>query len=262
MWPGALADSRRARPDSLQEGGQLIVESLGTDPPLEDRVGLDQAGRGYLLGQHPGVAERVQGIGRVADDQGRLGYPAPLLAVRRRLAQQQALEDGQRGPGPLPHGVEPEIDQGVSPRHQRGEPREPLEQRPGDAQPQHQRGEQAGHRGQRVVEHRHLDEQALDPVGIVGRELQRDVGAQRGPADHRRLQPEVVEQRLDLAREQRHRVEPQVLGAVGAAVAEQVDRDHPVALAASAGPRRSNMWRLSSRPWISTSARSPVPYSS
>ena len=70
----------------------------------------------------------------------------------------------------------------------------------------------------------------------MGRELQRDVGSERGPADHRRLQPEVVEQGLDLAREQRHQVEPQVLGAVGEAVAEQVDRDHQVALGGERRP--------------------------
>ena len=39
----------------------------------------------------------------------------------------------------------------------------------------------------------------------------------------------MVEQRHQLAGEERHRVEPQVLGPVGAAVAEQVDADHPVA---------------------------------
>ena len=49
------------------------------------------------------------------------------------------------------------------------------------------------------------------------------------PPTTARRQLEVVEQRRHLAGEQRHRVEPQVLGPVGAPVAEQVDADHPVA---------------------------------
>ena len=66
-------------------------------------------------------------------------------------------------------------------------------------------------------------------LGLPGRQLERDVGAERGPADDRRLETEVVDQFRDLTGEERHRVEPQVLGAIGAPVAEQVDADHPVA---------------------------------
>ena len=87
----------------------------------------------------------------------------------------------------------------------------------------------AGDRREGVVEHRHLEEEAAGAVGMVDRQLQGDVGAERGAADHRRVEPEVVEQGDDLAGEQRHRVEAQVLGPVGAAVAEQVDADRAVA---------------------------------
>ena len=69
-------------------------------------------------------------------------------------------------------------------------------------------------------------------------QLERDVGAERGAADNRPLQPEVVEQRKNLLGEQRHRVEAQVVGLVGAAVAEQVDADHPVA---ALGQRRPEL---------------------
>ena len=104
-----------------------------------------------------------------------------------------------------------------------------LEGGAAEAQPDHHRREGGGHRDQGVVEHRHLEEEALGALGLVGGELEGDVGAERGAADDGGVELEVVEQGGDLAGEQRHRVEAQVLGAVGAAVAEQVDADHPVA---------------------------------
>ena len=119
---------------------------------------------------------------------------------------------------------------------QRGEAGAELDRRPAQPQPEQDRGEDRGDPRQGVVEHRHLDEEALDPLGMANRQLERDVGAERGAADDRPLQAEVVEQREDLLGEQRHRVEPQVVGLVGAAVAEQVDADHPVA---ALGKRRA-----------------------
>jgi hypothetical protein len=89
-------------------------------------------------------------------------------------------------------------------------------------------GEGGGDPGERVVEHRHLDEERLDALGLPDRELERDVGAQRGAAHDGGGQLEVLDQRRHLTGEERHRVEAQVLGAVGAPVAEQVDADHPV----------------------------------
>ena len=82
---------------------------------------------------------------------------------------------------------------------------------------------------QRVVEHRHLDEEALDPIRMANRQLERDVGAERGTADDRPLQSQVIEQREHLLGEERHRVEAQVVRLVGAPMAEQVEADHPVA---------------------------------
>ena len=86
---------------------------------------------------------------------------------------------------------------------------------------QRDEGEDPGLQG--VVEHRHLDDQAPDPLGRDHRDLERDVGAQRRAADDRLLGAEVVEQRDDLLAEGGHRVDQRVGGPVGAAVAEQVE---------------------------------------
>ncbi len=104
-----------------------------------------------------------------------------------------------------------------------------LEGGPRCPQPEQDRGEGTRDRGQSVVEHRHLDEEASRPLRVAHRQLERDIGAKRGSSHHRRGQLEVVEQRHHLAGKERHRVEPQVLGPVRAPVAEQVDADHPVA---------------------------------
>jgi hypothetical protein len=165
----------------------------------------------------------------VADDQGRLLDLHPLLAVGRRLPQQQPLEDGARGARPLANPVKPDVDQVAGAGDGGGEQGDTLEERPGPAQAEQHRREGGRDRREGVVEHRHLDEEAAHPLRPAGRQLQGDVRPQRGPADDRRRLLEVVEQRRHLAREQRHRVEPQVLGAVGAAVPEHVDADHRVA---------------------------------
>ena len=79
-------------PDVREEASQLSVEALRIEPPLEDRACLDQASIRQLLCQHPRVAEGVQRVTRVADDQRRLLDAKPLLPVRRRLSQQQPLQ--------------------------------------------------------------------------------------------------------------------------------------------------------------------------
>src|SRR5207302_6410123 len=70
-------------------------------------------------------------------------------------------------------------------------------------------------------------EHPAHPVGRLGGDLEGDLGAERGAPDHGALDAEVVEQRHRLAGEERHRVARPVLGAVGEAVAEQVEGDHP-----------------------------------
>ena len=65
--------------------------------------------------------------------------------------------------------------------------------------------------------------------GAGRRGLERDVRAERGAADDRLVELEVVEQRDHLLAEVRHRVAPHVARAVRRAVAEQVERDDAVA---------------------------------
>ena len=81
----------------------------------------------------------------------------------------------------------------------------------------------------RVVEHRHLDHHAAQPLGCGRGELERSVGSERGPHHRRFVDLQVVQQRDQLLREDAHRVAPHVAWALGLAVAEQVDGDHPVA---------------------------------
>jgi len=61
------------------------------------------------------------------------------------------------------------------------------------AQAEQQWREGGGHRGQSVIQHRHLDEEAARPLGAGSGELERHVGAERGPADDRGRLLEVVE---------------------------------------------------------------------
>ena len=166
--------------------------------------------------------------GSTADDQGGLLDLHPLLAVRRRLPQQQPLQDRLRGPGPLAQEVEADVGEVGAARDRPQGERDTLEDRAADFEPEQDRGEEAGDGREGVVEDRHLDEERPRPVGVVDRQLEGYVRPQRGAADHRALLFQVVEQRHHLPREQRHRVEPQVLGPVRAPVAEHVDRHHPV----------------------------------
>ena len=67
------------------------------------------------------------------------------------------------------------------------------------------------------------------PTDALGREdsnLERHVGPERRAAHHGLVGTEVVEQADDLLAERGHRVEQRVVGPVGAAVPEKVDRDH------------------------------------
>jgi hypothetical protein len=81
---------------------------------------------------------------------------------------------------------------------------------------------------QRVVEHRHLDHHAAQPLRGERGALQRGVGAQRRAEHDRLVDLHVVEQRDHLGAERRHRVAPHVGRPVGLPVPEQVDRDDAV----------------------------------
>ena len=82
-WPSAArAGPPSTSQTSSRKRAELVVEALGADPPLEDRVRLDQPRVGQLLDQHPRVREGVQGVGVMADDQGRLSIFTRSLVVR------------------------------------------------------------------------------------------------------------------------------------------------------------------------------------
>ena len=119
---------------------------------------------------------------------------------------------------------------------------QPARDRPGE-QPQavHRERREPGrehdrHEGQdpgveRVVQDRHLDDQAPDPRRCRGGHLERDVGAERRTADHRLVRTEVVEQGDDLVTERTHRVDERVRRSVRTPVAEQVEGHHVQPLA-------------------------------
>jgi hypothetical protein len=96
-------------------------------------------------------------------------------------------------------------------------------------EPDEQRRERDRAAEQRVVEHGHLDHEALDAIGGAGGRLERGVGAERRAAQHSLLHVGVVEQRDRLAPECRHRVAGHVGRTLRVAVAEQVQAEHPVA---------------------------------
>ena len=172
----------------------------------------------------------MHGVAPVPDHERGRGERAPLAAVRRGAAGEDALQDGGARCGVLADGVEQHVRR---PRHaplgdESREPGERLHQRLADGQRHHQRRERDRAREQRVVEHGHLDHHAAQPLGRERCDLQRRVRAERRAPDHGLLDLQVVEQRDDVLGEEGHRVAPHVRRAVRAAVPAQVERDDPV----------------------------------
>ena len=157
----------------------------------------------------------LEGAAHVA----RGGDPVEEDALDDRAAGARVLADHVEG------DVDPERDERA--RDHPGEQRDHRHRRPAQGQRQHHRGEDRRPGGEGMVEDGHLDEHPAHPVGRLGGDLEGDVGAERGAPDHGALDAEVVEQRHRLAGEERHRVARHVLGAVGEAVPEQVEGDHP-----------------------------------
>jgi hypothetical protein len=108
---------------------------------------------------------------------------------------------------------------------QRAQPRDRLRERQAD----HQRPERDEAGDQRLVEHRHLDDQPAYARRRQRRGLECRVGAERSAEHDRLVDREVVEQRDDLLAEDRRRVARGLGRAIRQAVAEQVDRDDVVA---------------------------------
>ena len=89
--------------------------------------------------------------------------------------------------------------------------------------------------GQRPLEHRHLDHQAPDPLGGLGRHQEADVPAERDAADHRLVDAQVVEEGDDVVGVGVHAVVRRPLGSGRQSVAGQVEEDDPVALGGQVG---------------------------
>ena len=113
------------------------------------------------------------------------------LGRRRDPAEEQAVHDRRHRVGALVEGVE---DDAGPERH------DPARDRPGhraqavdgprqEPRGEHQRGERQDPGLHRVVEHRHLDDQAAHPVGRDVGDLERDVRAERRTADDASRRP-------------------------------------------------------------------------
>ena len=166
----------------------------------------------------------------VADHERGLRHLLPLLARRRHATVEEPLEHRRRRLRILGEPVEQHVAE--QPGAARHEPRAAAHQAgyrraEGEAHEQRREGDRAAE--QRVVEHRHLDQHALHPLRRGRGRLQRCVRAERGAADHRLLHPGGVEQRDRLAAERGHAVVPHLGRAIGVAVPEQVEAQHPVA---------------------------------
>src|SRR5215207_9175218 len=113
MRSGSLGDASGARrtgppaplPAVVEEVGDLGSETLRAQPQLEDRAGLDEPRVGQLVDQRAGVAEGMDGIAVVADDQRRRAHLPAQRAMRRRATEEQPLKDRRARPWVLPDPV-------------------------------------------------------------------------------------------------------------------------------------------------------------
>ena len=167
-----------------------------------------------------------------------------LLPVRPRWCHPSVEESLEHRGGrlrilaqPVEHHV---AEQPGPARHEPGAAAHQARDRSPEREAHQQRREGDGAAEQRVVEHGHLDQHALHPLRCGGGGLERHVGAQRGPADHRLLHLGVVKQRDRLTAEGQHAVVPHLGRAIGFAVAEQVEAQHPEA----AVRKRFRQWRV------------------
>ena len=142
----------------------------------------------------------------MADHERRVLDLHALLRDRRGAPEQQALEHVGRPRRVAAQEVEQQVEEVVAARHAAGRDRGEAQQRAAELQHGHDRGEDHRHGEQCVLEHGHLHEQRPRALRGAGGELERDVGAERGAADHGLVDAEVVEQRRDLVGERAHRV--------------------------------------------------------
>ena len=201
-WRGRTRSRTRGRP-GLRGGVPPQQSSTNFTISLVRRSGVMRSSRieeartmrasGSSSASMSGVREGVDRVARVADDQ------------RRRGQRRRSDRGGATRPKNSPWSTEAEglgswlsqssiIWPSSGPRGAPARRARPQRARDGRAegQRQQQRGEADRAAQQRVVQHRHLDEHALHPVGVGHRGLQRGVGAQRGAAQHRLVDPRVV----------------------------------------------------------------------
>ena len=161
--PGACARCAPTAPALVDEAHDLAGQTLGRDPQLEDRGGLDQARVGELAHEHVGVRERVDRVARMPDHERRRLEGAALRPGRRGAPEEQPLQHRRRRLGVLRRPSRAASARAAaraagrrsarlasSARHRRAEGQRDQERREGD-----------GAAEQRVVEDRHLDQQAL-----------------------------------------------------------------------------------------------------
>ena len=113
-------------------------------------------------------------------------------------------------------------------RHARGDPGDQAHQGPGVVDPDKERHEHPCRRGGGRFEHRHLQDQAADPLRRCHRGQQAHVGTQRDTAEHHLVDAEFVKQAQHLLRVEVHPVGAGMAGLVAAAMTEQVEQHDPV----------------------------------
>ena len=257
-----LAGPRPRRPAVVDELGDLGRQARRPDAQLDDRVRVDQAARWGARRRVVGVGERVHRVAGMADHE------------RRRL---ERLADGASGAvrpnripwrtaplGPGSWAIASSTSSTVNGTTWRGTHLAPrasaLHHRLAEREREQQRGERGRAGGDRVVEHGHLDHHPAQPLGRDRGQLERDVRSERGAADDRLVELEVVEQRQRLPGELGDRVAPHLPGSVGGPVAEGVERDHAVAVRGEVGASGVCIFCDISSPGIRTVVRGPSPW--
>ena len=175
---GAGRAPPRASPlriDVVEEAGELVVQALRRQAPLEDRVGVDQAGVGHA--PRPACRRRRTGEAGRLDGRSTSAGCVDLTALlgRRRRARRTG---SPRGPPARRRGrwrsqSRKMSTQVVRARDLARQGGDALSSGLAEAQPKQDRSEDQRGAEQRVLEHRHLDEQRAGPLRVVDGELER-----------------------------------------------------------------------------------------
>jgi diacylglycerol O-acyltransferase len=218
------------RPDSVEKPGDLGGQPGGLDPQLGERARPDEPGVGELPREVPGVAERVDQVDPVSQDQRRRGYGPALLDGRSDGSQKDAVQHGCDLVRIRPGSRDERIERSDPGERQAGrDRRDQPHPGPGVVHPDQQRQEHPGRRRHRPLQHRHLQDQSAHPPGCLHRGQQAHVGSQRDAPEHRLIHAELVQKAQDLPGVKVHPVGAGVAGLVAAPVTQEVEQHHPVA---------------------------------